>query len=585
MQPKFPLYIVSKGRWDVRKEKFKRTQPDNLHAPHTALALEEQGAFYRIIVEEQEYDEYAKVIDPKKILLLDKGYQRDYDTADDLDDAVSKGAGPARNFAWEHSMAEGHEWHWVMDDNITHFYRWNKNQKIIVRDGAFWRAMEDFCLRYKNVAMAGPHYHMFMPRKVKRPPFILNTRIYSCNLIRNDIPYRWRARLNEDTDLSLRMLKDGWCTVQFHAFLQGKMATQHVIGGNTREFYADEGTLHKSQILIKLHPDVSRLAWRYGRWHHYVDYSPFEKNRLVRKDRQVKKGINEYGLVLKKSATKESILNETDKIHLPNYLSVCSRYAEIDTDRAFDLTINRFRQYRYVYNAHGKRQKGEEVSAEDIVELTKLEIEWRESLKNGMPNRDVYNSPHYFCELWRYWVNHSSKYLKTIQDSKSLVDHSVIDDMKGVGTVMDLGCGVGYTTAALKEMFPEADIVGTNLASTCQHRMATNIGSERGFSVADSHMNGSADMIFASEYFQHIQAPIEQLIDILENGNPHYLLIANTFCQPSIGGFNTYTHKGNEYSGRQITRLFNNALKSYGYEKQKTKCWNNRPDYWKRVAA
>jgi len=44
-------------------------------------------------------------------------------------------------------------------------------------------------------------------------------------LIRNDVPYRWRGRYNEDTDLSLRMLKDRWCTIQFNAFLQGKAAT------------------------------------------------------------------------------------------------------------------------------------------------------------------------------------------------------------------------------------------------------------------------------------------------------------------------------------------------------------------------
>jgi hypothetical protein len=89
--------------------------------------------------------------------------------------------------------------------------------------------MEEFVLRYKNIAMAGPQYWMFAPSRAKLPPFVVGTRIYSCNLIRNDVPFRWRGRYNEDTDLSLRVLKDGLCTIQFNAFLCGKITTQRII--------------------------------------------------------------------------------------------------------------------------------------------------------------------------------------------------------------------------------------------------------------------------------------------------------------------------------------------------------------------
>jgi hypothetical protein len=131
----------------------------------------------------------------------------------------------------------------------------------------------------------------------------MNTRIYSCNLIRNDVPFRWRGRYNEDTDISLRMLKAGWCTIQFNAFLQGKVATQTVKGGNTAEFYAREGTLAKSLMQVQLHPDVSRLVKKYGRWHHYVDYAPFKKNRLIRaKGVSAAAGVNDYGMSLKELA-------------------------------------------------------------------------------------------------------------------------------------------------------------------------------------------------------------------------------------------------------------------------------------------
>jgi hypothetical protein len=161
--------------------------------------------------------------------------------------------------------------------------------------------MEEFCLRYVNVAMAGPNYHMFSSRKNVQPPFVANTRIYSCNLIRNDSNYRWRGRYNEDTDLSLRMLKDGWCTIQFNACLQYKTTTQQLKGGNSGEFYEKEGTKAKSEIQVAMHPDVSRLVFKWGRWHHHVDYRPFKKNKLMKKkDIQIKPGVNNFGMELRK---------------------------------------------------------------------------------------------------------------------------------------------------------------------------------------------------------------------------------------------------------------------------------------------
>jgi len=52
-------------------------------------------------------------------------------------------------------------------------------------------------------------------------------------------------------------------------------------------------------MLVDMHPDVARMAWRYGRWHHYVDYSPFKRNMLkFRNDYVPVKGNNEYGLKL-----------------------------------------------------------------------------------------------------------------------------------------------------------------------------------------------------------------------------------------------------------------------------------------------
>ena len=289
MKPQFPLYIPSKGRADSRL---------------TSKALEEMGLFYQIIVEEQEYDDYAKVIDKKKILVLDKKYQDEYDTCDNLGNTKSKGPGAARNFAWADAIKKGYKWHWVMDDNIHSFIKFYNNRRIKVYSGVFFKIMEDFILRYKNVTMGGPNYQYFVTDRQghRTPPFNVNTRIYSCNFIRNNLPFRWRGRYNEDTILSLDMLKAGWCTIQFYAYLQNKITTQVIAGGNTKEFYNKEGTLPKSQMQVQVHPDVSRLVWRYGRWHHHVDYSKFRKNnKLILKDNiKIQNKRNEYNLKLQK---------------------------------------------------------------------------------------------------------------------------------------------------------------------------------------------------------------------------------------------------------------------------------------------
>lgn len=286
VDPRFPFYIPSKGRADSRM---------------TSKALTLLGVPHFIVVEPQEVDAYRRAVRGSlaTVVELDLDYKRRYETCDDLGDTKGTGPGPARNFIWDHSIANGHPWHWVMDDNIRWFCRLNKNIKAKVTDGSAFAAMEDFCLRYRNVAMAGPNYEMFAPRKQKMPPVAFNTRIYSCNLIRNDVPFRWRGRYNEDTILSLDMLKAGWCTVQFNAFLQHKIRTQVLGGGNTAEFYAREGTLPKSQMQVRVHPDVSRIVWRFGRVHHHVDYTPFKANKLVRRDGvQVEEGTNDYGMRL-----------------------------------------------------------------------------------------------------------------------------------------------------------------------------------------------------------------------------------------------------------------------------------------------
>jgi hypothetical protein len=282
-QSKYPIYIISKGRWESRL---------------TSKTLERINVPYHIVVEPQEYDNYAAVIDPKKILTLPFSN-------------LGRGSIPARNWVMQHSKDIGAEKHWILDDNISHFFRLYRNIKYIVNSGTIFRVIEDFTDRYENLAMAGMEYQYFIPRKSDCAPFRLNTRIYSCILIDNNIPFKWRGKYNEDTDLSLRCLKAGWCTMLFQAFLCGKISTQTMKGGNTDNVYIDGDERMKfAESLQKQHPDVVKIVRRYNRWHHEVDYSQFQKphtNQLkLKKGVEIKDEINNYGMIFKNLDTDEN---------------------------------------------------------------------------------------------------------------------------------------------------------------------------------------------------------------------------------------------------------------------------------------
>jgi hypothetical protein len=271
--PNYPVYVISKGRWESRK---------------TVKALILRNIPFHVVVEPQEYDQYSAVIEPQNILTLPFSN-------------LGQGSIPARNWVWEHAISEGAVRHWILDDNIRDFYRLNKNIKYRTDSGDTFKACEDFVDRYENIALAGMQYELLTPRIYKCPPFILNTRIYSCILIKNDIPYRWRGRYNEDTDLSLRALKDGWCTVLFYAFLADKQATMTMKGGNTDELYKDDGRLLMAQSLQRQHPDVTKITRKWGRWQHHVDYRPFKHNKLIKREGiEIPQGVNNYGMKLVK---------------------------------------------------------------------------------------------------------------------------------------------------------------------------------------------------------------------------------------------------------------------------------------------
>ena len=211
-----------------------------------------------------------------------------------------------------------------------------------------------------------------------------------------------------------------------------------------------------------------------------------------------------------------------------------------------------------------------------------LELRWYASIDEGKPDFSVYDGELYMAELWACWVIYSRKYLQGMYSGKSLESGSILSELGSVSSVVDLGCGIAYSTAAFTSMFPSARIIGTNLADTMQCRFGQEMAKRYGFELLQSYeeVGEPVDLVFASEYFEHFEKPVHHLRDVISTLQPKAILYANTFGSPSVGHFRRYLTDGKYLDGRATSRQFSNTLKDTGYEKIKTKLWNNRPAFW-----
>lgn len=274
--PRYPIFVPSKGRHE---------------SGHTARFLLRDGTPFRLVVEPAERDAYARAYGAKNVVVLP------WDNPPGTPDGLIK----ARNWIRDLATSEGFERHWQLDDNILRVRRWYRGRRIPCASGPAFAAIEDFVDRYENVAIAGLNYQMFCIAP-ETPPFYLNVHVYSCTLILNSIPYRWRLALNDDTDLCLQALAGGWCTLLFSVFMAEKLRTMVVKGGNTDALYRGDGRLRMAKMLERAWPHVVETKRRFKRPQHVVRgaWRGFDTPLRLKPGVDLSKlAPNEYGLELR----------------------------------------------------------------------------------------------------------------------------------------------------------------------------------------------------------------------------------------------------------------------------------------------
>jgi hypothetical protein len=263
--------------------------------------FDRDGVPFRIVVEPNEVKAYRPDFGDRLLVLP----QND------------RGLVYSRNWIKKHAVEEGHARHWQFDDDIDYFMRLYRGYRLECASNVALVTLEDFVDRYENVALGSFNSMFFMQSahgvsRTKAPPFYLNARCYTCFLMLNSLPNKWRYRYNEDTDMSLQVLADGWCTVLFNVFLIFTKETMTQGGGQT-PIYTEDGRLRMARQLERVWPGVVTTKRRFGRPQHVINglWRKFDTPLKRRKNvdwSKLEGTTNEYGLVLK--STRNEIKSE-----------------------------------------------------------------------------------------------------------------------------------------------------------------------------------------------------------------------------------------------------------------------------------
>lgn len=194
----------------------------------------------------------------------------------------------------------------------------------------------------------------------------------------------------------------------------------------------------------------------------------------------------------------------------------------------------------------------------------------------------VYDDEYYFTDVWNCFVTYSRRYLRDFYKPTLFNSTSVMDATKECKSIVDIGCGIGYSTAALTQMYPGAKVYGLNLRNTKQWTFCETVAKEHGFTMIENieEIPGSIDMVFASEFFEHLEDPIYYVQHIQYTLKPKCMVIANSFNTHAIGHFNIYKHLGHDIPASEMSRRFNQHVENLGYIRSPHKFFNNKPTVW-----
>lgn len=228
-------------------------------------------------------------------------------------------------------------------------------------------------------------------------------------------------------------------------------------------------------------------------------------------------------------------------------------------------------------------------NGDELRKVEQLWMLWEQVLERKRDVDEVCRAPSYLSDAWASWAGYTRTRLREAFGVR-FVDGGLLNAVPDPKVIVDLGNGLGLSTRALSEAYPEALVCGTNLEGSVQSAIAeaNSMGRFGQFGdpievlawISDNGFK-RADIVVAMEYFEHFERPLQHLHAIMLTLRPRVLLVANSFKLGAVGHWPEYFIEGRgSVTPRQAGTAFWNALRDYGYERRESEVWNNRPAFW-----
>lgn len=228
MSNKYHIYVPSKGR------------ASNCL---TALVLQAEKIPFTILVEPQDYKEYAEYF-PKEVLhKIPKNDQ---------------GIAYVRNQALSLSRKRGEKHHWQMDDDIRKFMIYKDGKKIAVSALKSIKAVEKEYDKYSNVGMIAHRYTSYA--FAQKTDTSINKNPCSSFLLRNDMKAKWNKDTVVDADFALQILNQDWTTIIMNRELIDTVPPMKQAGGLTDSEYAGDGRFNRFTKLSEDWPGCFKVV-------------------------------------------------------------------------------------------------------------------------------------------------------------------------------------------------------------------------------------------------------------------------------------------------------------------------------------
>jgi hypothetical protein len=222
-----PIYVASLGR------------------PEAPLfrVLEDEGIPYTIAVEPQEVARYW-ARDANILTLPESG----------------RGLPYARQFILGEARAAGHEWIWILDDDVSGFVTVHNSR--CVPSSASWvlTEAERAARALPDCAQAGLEYRQYAWSATK--DFTEYT-FCDCAVLFNvertrHVDYCTDIKLKGDREYTLRLILAGWLVVRFHKLAFSSPTNGTNVGG-LADIYAHGHELRAVEEVVRMHPQICKF--------------------------------------------------------------------------------------------------------------------------------------------------------------------------------------------------------------------------------------------------------------------------------------------------------------------------------------